>query len=34
MKIIIKDITPSKSTLELVRYNDIYGSVILTRGWR
>ena len=34
MKISITDRTPAKSTLEFMRFEDVFGSVLLTRGWR
>lgn len=34
MKIIIRDLTPTKSTLEFAKFNDIYGAVMVMRGWR
>ena len=34
MKIEITDKTPNTSVLELVKINDVYGSVVITRGWQ
>lgn len=33
MKITIKDTTPMASKLELAKVEDIYGSVLVVRGW-
>lgn len=34
MKISITDKTPAKSTLEMMKIKDIYGNVLVVRGWR
>lgn len=34
MSIRIKDLTPDKSVLEMMKINDIYGGVIVVKGWR
>lgn len=34
MNIRVRDLTPNKSTLELAKIQDIYGGVIVVRGWR
>lgn len=34
MKITIKDKTPHIDTLEFVSYEDVFGKVLLTKGWR
>lgn len=34
MKITIRDLTPTKSTLEFAKFDDIYGAVMIMRGWR
>lgn len=34
MKIIIKDMTPNKTTLEMAKIRDIYGGVLVVKGWR
>lgn len=33
MKITIKDTTPKASSLKLAKIEDIYGSVLVVRGW-
>lgn len=34
MKITIRDLTPTKSALEFAKFNDIYGAVMIIKGWR
>lgn len=34
MKITIKDLTPSASTLELMKIKDVFGSAVVVKGWR
>lgn len=34
MSINITDITPSVSTLEFAKIQDVYGKVIVIKGWR
>lgn len=34
MNIIVKDETPNKSILEMTRIRDIYGGVLVVKGWR
>lgn len=34
MGIIVKDLSPETYELELLGFDDLYGRVIITRGWR
>lgn len=34
MRINIKDITPTTATLEMAKIQDIYGGVLVVKGWR
>lgn len=34
MTITINDKTPNTSRLEFVSYDDVFGKVLLTKGWR
>lgn len=33
MCIEIQDLTPNKYRLEMIKIKDVYGTVIVTRGW-
>lgn len=34
MNITIKDLTPKTSKLEFINFEDVFGKVLLTKGWR